>query len=242
MLIDSEDLNTARYLPIEAYAAIGNGQSAALVSIEGAIDWWCPPRFDQPSLFGALLDSRRGGRLVVRPAVEFSARRRYIDCTNVLETTFTTAGGVVRLTDAMPIVAGADARQLRSAHTLVRMIECLDGEVDVDVRYEPRFNYGVAAAHIDDRRGTGFWTQFRGDALALRSDFPMELRLTAPQSGLACASRAARRERSGSRSPETSRSSSRRSANTRARRSRAPSNGGGRGRHGAGTPAHMPSR
>ncbi len=93
------------YLPIEAYALIGDCRSAALLGSDGSIDWLCLPRFDDASLFGRILDARRGGHWQVCPAGEYSVVQRYHNRTNVLATVFSTATGSAVVTDFMPIDA-----------------------------------------------------------------------------------------------------------------------------------------
>lgn len=134
---------TDGYLPIADYAAIGDGRALALAGVDGAIDWMCLPRLDSPSIFAALLDPERGGRFVVQPAIPFSSERRYLDRTNVLQTTFHTDLGQVAVTDAFTI----DNSQAVPWRELVRKVEGRSGEVPMTWRLEPRFDYGRRPAH-----------------------------------------------------------------------------------------------
>lgn len=98
MMRDSAGCGT-RYPPIGAYAVIGDCHTAALISLDGAVDWYCPRRFDAPAVFCRLLDAEKGGFLRLAPVDRFSASRRYRGPTNVLETTFSADSGQVRVTD-----------------------------------------------------------------------------------------------------------------------------------------------
>src|SRR5215207_6559093 len=106
---------------IHDYAVIGDCRSAALISRSGSVDWLCWPRFDSPSIFGALLDNERGGCFAVRPAGRYAVERGYVGPTNVLETTFRTDAGVMRITDLMPVAAEHEKRRhLQPARQLLR--------------------------------------------------------------------------------------------------------------------------
>ena len=135
---------TDGYLAIENYAAIGDGRSLALVGSDGSIDWLCLPQIDSPSVFGALLDRQRGGRFEVCPSVPFTSSRRYLDRTNMLETTFHTEDGEVRLLDAMTI----DKSQRAPWRELVRCVEAVSGTIPMRWVCEPRFGYGQRAARF----------------------------------------------------------------------------------------------
>ncbi|HEU4631865.1 MAG TPA: glycoside hydrolase family 15 protein [Gemmatimonadaceae bacterium] len=158
------------------YAVIGNARSAALISRQGSIDWLCWPRFDSPSWFAALLDRRRGGRFAVRPAGDFTARRRYVGDTNVLETTFRTPTGTARLTDLMPVADEAgQRRELWPQHELLRAVECLEGEVTFELSCDPRPDYARATPRRHDRGPLGIHFEHRDSVLVLRGDLPLAL-------------------------------------------------------------------
>jgi GH15 family glucan-1,4-alpha-glucosidase len=152
------------YAHIRDYGAVGDGRTVALVARDGAIDWLCLPDLDSPSVFAALLDSERGGRFVLEPESVSDTARRYLPGTNVLETTFTTAAGVVRVTDAMTLPTAG----LSPYRELTRKIEGLAGEVPLRWRVEPRFGYASAAMRIERRAGVPIASAGR-DAIAICS-------------------------------------------------------------------------
>ena len=131
-------------LPIGDYALLSDCRSAALVSSHGSVDWMCCPRFDGPSVFCRLLDPA-GGHFSINPAGGFRATRRYLDQTMVLETTFTTPGGTAVLTDAMVIGSNERGHELGlgSPGMLARRIACTGGEIEMDISYAPRTEYGL---------------------------------------------------------------------------------------------------
>jgi GH15 family glucan-1,4-alpha-glucosidase len=134
--------------PIEDHAIIGDKHTAALIARDGTVDWLCPQRFDAPSAFAALLDPHAGG-FTLRPDAPFTTRRRYRPDTNVLETTFTTADGEVRVTDAMALPLG---RPLDFTQ-LIRRVDGVSGKVAMRWGVAPRFDYGQRAGRVQRRAG-----------------------------------------------------------------------------------------
>lgn len=166
-------VSESSYPPIGDYAVIGDCRSAALISRDGSLDWLCLPRFDSPSVFAALLDRRDGGRFSVCPSAEHESSRRYVGDTNVLETTFRTRTGILRLCDLMPVTSEAEKRrELWPNHQVLRQVECLEGEVEVAVLCDPRPDYGRTVSRPQDGGAFGF--RFRdGPGLLFRSELPV---------------------------------------------------------------------
>lgn len=134
------DKGSIANLPIDARGIIGDGVTAALVAVDGAIDWLCIPRFDGPSVFGRILDSERGGSMAIRPTeMPFETLQAYDPDTNVLETLMSTASGrKAHLIDFMPFTDDNRA----ALGELHRRIDCPSGEVEVEIVFDPRFDYG----------------------------------------------------------------------------------------------------
>ncbi|HTS38899.1 MAG TPA: trehalase-like domain-containing protein [Candidatus Solibacter sp.] len=121
------------------YGAVGDCRSAALISNRGSIDWLCWPRFDSPSIFGALLDSERGGSWSIHPDQTFEAEHNYVRDSNVLETHFQCASGQVTLTDLMPVASEEfKSGVLFPDHQMIREVRVTAGCVDLQVDFWPR--------------------------------------------------------------------------------------------------------
>ncbi len=155
-----------RYKPISDYAIIGDLRTAALVGLDGSIDWCCLPRFDSASVFAAILDHDRGGRFRISPTASYTSTQRYLPATNILITTFhTDQGGVVEVTDFMP--AGERAYERAANHEIHRRVECTRGEVEVEILFEPRFGYGASPVYLVPRRHGILATDREREAIAL---------------------------------------------------------------------------
>ncbi len=143
------------YQPIENYGLIGNMRSAALVGMDGSIDWLCLPHFDSPSVFAAILDDHKGGRFKIAP-VEAAATQKqfYWPDTNILVTRFLCASGVGQVIDFMPVKCrGSEDRP----SPLVRRVQAVRGHMTFHVECRPAFNYARDAHRtILSDRGAAF--------------------------------------------------------------------------------------
>jgi GH15 family glucan-1,4-alpha-glucosidase len=156
--------------PIADYGFLSDCHTCALLASDGSIEWMCLPHFDSPSVFGALLDRGAGNFRVGPYGVYVPAGRRYLPGTNVIETTWMTPQGWLRVLDALTIGQWRDDKHGFSHtrpptdndanHTLVRMVECIQGRAQVEIVCEPMLDYGARPAawtHVDveaDREGT----------------------------------------------------------------------------------------
>ncbi|WP_426512479.1 glycoside hydrolase family 15 protein [Dactylosporangium sp. McL0621] len=163
--------------PLEDLGLIGDGATAALVGLDGSVHWLCVPGFDADPLFCGLLDHAGGGRFAVAPEGVIEGRQRYRPDSGVLETELRTAGGLVRITDALALRSGADLTEDTPADRgeLVRLVEVLDGAVELRVDVQPRGG-GAARAALGGLEIQA--ARLPGVRLHLRSSHPLDGGLT----------------------------------------------------------------
>src|SRR6266516_3567561 len=168
--------------PIAEYAFLSNCHTGALIAPDGAIDWLCVPRFDSPSVFGSLLDREAGFFRFAPFGIDHPTAVVYQPGTNVLETTWKTPSGWIVVRDALTM-SPRDHEDTITPHTrppadddadhmLVRTVECLEGQVEVELVCEPAFDYGRTPAewtlvgderHIADATGAGTTIRLQTD-------------------------------------------------------------------------------
>lgn len=138
------------FAPLRNYLATGDGRTVALIAADGAVDWLAVPALDHPPTFSALLDPDHGGRLHLAPTGEYTAQRRYVSDSNVVETTFTTGTGAVRVTDSLN--SGLAGRLPWTE--FARRVEGVHGSVDMAWRVGAGRALGEHEPWAYDDRGT----------------------------------------------------------------------------------------
>jgi alpha,alpha-trehalase len=161
-------------LPIADHALISDCHSAGLVTRAGSVDWLCWPRFDSPSVFARILDED-GGYWSISPTGDTSSTRRYVDRTMVLETTFTSDTGRVSLVDALAVGPNERGHELGegSPHALLRRLTGLAGEVEMEMTFAPRPEYGLLSPLLTPTKA-GLTVRAGADLCTLVSPIDLE--------------------------------------------------------------------
>src|SRR5713101_2756575 len=154
------------YKPISDYGVIGDMHTAALVGLDGSIDWYCAPRFDSPSVFAALLDARKGGRFQLSPSESLTTKQSYEGDTNVLSTIFESKQGKIKLTDFMPCFM--EKGEPKGFQELHRIVDCVEGELGLRIIFQPRLDYARGQTTILET-GEGCTAKNQGHQVTLAS-------------------------------------------------------------------------
>jgi GH15 family glucan-1,4-alpha-glucosidase len=170
-----------RFPPIAGYGFLSDCHTSALVSYAGSVEWLCLPRFDSPSVFGAMLD-RDAGHFSLRPrGVVVPISRRYIPGTLVIETTWVTDTGWLLVHDALSIASwtpdeGTPIVSHQSDQSLLRTVRCIDGHVEIKMECVPRFSYGRhAATWSEPAGGAAIARGPEASEIEIRSDLAMSV-------------------------------------------------------------------
>lgn len=146
--------------------------TAALVGMNGSIDFLCYPEFDSPSVFGALLDDDKGGRFAIRPRLpNLRVRQLYLPDTNILITRFLAEEGVAELTDYMPIEQDGE-----QPNEIVRNVCVIRGNVNFEMYCHPRFNYGASRHQVQFSERRAIFIPAGGPCLPMSLHSTVELR------------------------------------------------------------------
>ena len=155
-----------RYPDIGAHGLIGDLQTAALVTTDGAVDFFCCPRFDSPSVFGSLLDAEKGGYFRIAPAGDnYVSKQLYMPGTALLITRFMTPDGVGEVLDFMPVIEGKPTDR----HRLVRHLRVARGTMQFVLDLQPRFDYGRAKHTMETSEGGAVFRSGNGMELTLHT-------------------------------------------------------------------------
>jgi len=160
------------YPPLSDYGYIADCHAAALISRSGSIDWCCIPRMDSRSCFARLLGWETGGYCRISPQPPFETTRKYLKNTLILETTFRSESGTIRLLDFFPMREGGEHEPYSQ---ILRIAEGLEGKMELSVRIVARFDYGAVKPWIRTRNDGGFVAIGGSDGLLLSGDFIMSV-------------------------------------------------------------------
>jgi len=165
----------AGYLPIEEHGIVGDLRTVALVGTDGTVDWYCPSRFDAPSLFGALLDARKGGYFSLRCRTSARPKQLYLPDTNILLTRFQGAEAVGEVIDFMvPETRGSG----RARDLLVRQARAVRGRATFELACHPAFDYGRAPHAVQLVTGVGAVFESPAGRCVLRTDVALKIEET----------------------------------------------------------------
>ena len=162
------------YQPIGSYGVIGDLHSVALVGLDGSIDWCCLPHFDSPSVFGALLDDKIGGKFQIGPAVESTCRQMYLPDTNVLLTRYLNGDGVGEVLDFMPVSKQSGGLTESNTQQIVRIVRAVRGTVRLQLLCRPAFDY-ARSKHTIEKIDDGVVFRSGLGSIGLRTTLDLQL-------------------------------------------------------------------
>src|SRR5271170_6497883 len=161
------------YLPIEEHGIVGDLRTVALIGTDGTVDWYCPSRFDAPSLFGALLDARKGGYFSLTSRTSHSRPKQlYLPDTNILLTRFQGKEAVGEVIDFMVPETRSTGR---ARDVLVRQARAVRGRATFELACHPAFDYGRAAHTVRLVTGVGAVFESAAGRCVLRTDVALKI-------------------------------------------------------------------
>jgi GH15 family glucan-1,4-alpha-glucosidase len=173
------------YKPIRNYGLIGNLSTSALVSMDGSIDWCCMPRFDSPSVFAALLDSKKGGTFSIRPTEKYVSEQFYEKDSAILLTRMKNRHGILEIFDFMPY-PGDHSQKDNNNRTkaidseICRRVRSVGGSLEISIDYSPRLSYAKNDTNLSHEKGANNIISATNDSknerLFLTTDVPLRIR------------------------------------------------------------------
>jgi GH15 family glucan-1,4-alpha-glucosidase len=170
---EANHLREPMYKKISDYGIIGNLHSVALIGLDGSIDWLCFPHIDSPSVFGALLDDKKGGSFSISPSDDYDSVAEYLPETNILITKYRTRTGLLQLTDFMPIPFGGEEELEEEQHELYRLVDVINGSISI------KCNSGGLRINMERKR-VSLSRIFKWYASDFGKTLPERLRFIAP--------------------------------------------------------------